>query len=113
MAELFWEEKEGVLTARLVVAGQLSEQQIENVGRELLELLDKTEGQILLDLQDVEFISSALLAKLISLHNKCKDSQTELRICSVPRLVMKVIRIARLDAVLNICDSVDETPRAD
>jgi len=108
MADLFCEEKEGVLIARLVVAGRLSEQQIEDVGREMAELLDRSDGKILLDLRDVGWFSSLWLRRLITLQKKCDAINTDLRIWIQPTFIAPVRNKFHLDRVFKIHDSVED-----
>ena len=109
MVDLFWEVKEGVLVVRLVIAEYPSEGQIEDIGQELLKLPDRSEGKILLDLHDVEFISSLLLMKLIGLQKKCVASKIDLRMCRPRPSVLEVIKVTRLDSLFNIHDSDEAT----
>jgi anti-sigma B factor antagonist len=102
MANLSWSEKDGVLTARLEIGGQLTQQQTEDLGRELLELVGQCDAKMVLDFQDVEYISSAFIGRLVMLQKKCEEGQIDLEICSVPTLVMNVLKIARLDKVFKI-----------
>jgi anti-sigma B factor antagonist len=108
MADVLLEEMEGVLIARLVVARHPSQKQIDDIGRELLTLPERSGGMILLDLREVEFISSALLGKLIALHSECKTGKIDLRIYNVPPLIMDVIKISRLDFLFKIYDSEED-----
>jgi anti-anti-sigma factor len=112
MADLLWEKKDGVLIGRLVVPGPLSQKDLDSVGHELMGSPKASTGKILLDLQEVEFISTTLLAKLVTLHNECKASKTALKFCSIPPLVMNVIKLARLDTIFEIHSSEQEAMAA-
>ena len=57
--------KDGVLIARLIVSGALSDADIDSIGQELKKLPERSAGKILLNLEDVEFVYSALLGKLL------------------------------------------------
>jgi anti-sigma B factor antagonist len=108
MVDLSWETTRGVLLVRLVVAGYPSDEQIENIGCELLELPARADSKIVLDLHEVEFISSLLLMKLIQLQKKCRAGQIDLRMCRLRPIVMEVIKVTRLDTLFKIHDSTEE-----
>jgi anti-sigma B factor antagonist len=108
MAELLWTKKENVLIARLVVPQPISQEDLDSIGRELMESPEKSEGRILLDFRGVKFISSLLLAKLINFKKHCRSSHTDLKLCGVTPQVMEVIRMTRLDALFDIYSSEKE-----
>ena len=53
MIDLYWEEKQGAHVVRLVVAGYPSEEEIEGISHELLELPDRSDGKIVVDFLEV------------------------------------------------------------
>jgi len=105
MAELLWMKKEGVLLARLVVPGPISQEDLDTIGLELMESPERSGGKILLDFRSVEYISSLLLAKLITFHRECKASKTDLKLCGLTPQVMEVIKTTHLDALFEIYSS--------
>jgi anti-anti-sigma factor len=113
MAELLVEEQEGVLIARPVLSKYPTQEEINDIGHALSELPGKSGGRVILDFQDVQYISSIGLGKLISLQNRCTASDVDLRICSVRPFVMDVIKVARLDRLFKIYDSAEEAMTAD
>ena len=112
MANLLWEEKEGVLIARLVVPGPISQEDLDSIGLELMESPERSGGKILLDFRSVEFISSLLLAKLMTFQKECKASKTDLKLCSFTPQVMEVIKTTHLDAIFEIYSSEQEAMAA-
>ena len=112
MADLFWRNREGVLIARLVVPGPISQEELDSIGLELMELPERSSGKILLDFRSVEYISSLLLAKLITLQKECKASKTDLKLCSFTPQVMEVIKTTHLDALFEIYSSEQEAMAA-
>jgi anti-anti-sigma factor len=108
MAELLWTETEGVLVGRFVVSGPMSEDEVDRIGRQLLESPDKSNGKIVLDFQEVTFIHSLFLAKLIALQKKCEGSKSELRLCNVGPLIMEVIEVSRLNKFFAVYPSEQE-----
>jgi anti-sigma B factor antagonist len=86
----------------------LSEVAISQVARELLELADQADGGVLLDLDGVAFLASAMIGKLVLLNKKCKAKKTEIKICHVASSVMEVFEVTRLNKVLSIYGSAEE-----
>ena len=112
MAELSWQENDGVLIARLVVSGSLSPSDIDSIGQDLMKLHENSAGKILLDLRDVKFIYSAVLGKLLALQKKCGATETDLKLCNVLPVIMEVMKIARFDEILEIHPSEQEAMAA-
>ena len=76
---------------------------IEQLGEELnaLVLVDKR-AKILLNFDNVEFMSSAALNKLISLNNKVKAANGRLKLCSLRAEIKEVFTITKLDRVFDL-----------
>jgi len=109
MTDLLWEEKDGVLIARLVVSGPISDEDIDSIGQELMKSPKRSAGKILLNLQDIEFIYSALLGKLVALRRQCKQNKTDLKLCSIRPVIMDVMKVARFDEIFEIYSSEQKT----
>ena len=64
---------------------RLDEQNIQTIGEQLFSLVDD-EGvrKILLNFENVEFVSSAALGKVITLNKKIKSMSGSLKICNIP-----------------------------
>ena len=112
MANLFWTEKEGVLIARLVVPGPLSQEDLDDIAQELKESPERSGGKILLDFRGVAYIPSLLLAKLITFEKDCTASRTDLRLCNLNPLIMEVFKFSRLDTIFEIHSSEQEAMAA-
>lgn len=81
----------------------LDELSIQEIGDELFRLTEGvTEPKILLDFQEVEFLSSAALGKLITLDKKVKSKEGKLKLCGIHPEIFKVFEITRLNEVFDI-----------
>ncbi len=76
---------------------------IEQLGEELNSLvLVDNRNVLLLNFEGVEFMSSAALNKLISLHSKVKAAEGRLKLCNLRAEIKEVFTITRLDRVFDI-----------
>jgi anti-sigma B factor antagonist len=78
------------------------------MGQELLSAPERSAGKILLNFQDVEFIYSALLGKLVALRRGCKKSKTDLKLCNIRPVIMDVMKVARFDEIFDVYASEQE-----
>ena len=61
----------------------LDESNIQEMGRELFELVEQKRAKILLNFMNVEFLSSAALGKLITLDKKLKAAKGQLKVSNI------------------------------
>lgn len=93
----------GILTIYFADARILDESKMREISDELQTLLDKTdEEQIVLDFRCVEFMSSAMLGKLVQIHKRCKEYKAQLKLCGINTEIRKVFKITRLDKLFDI-----------
>lgn len=77
--------------------------EIEQLGSELIALVDEqSRTRLLLNFEGVEFLSSAVLNKLISLHTAVKRASGTVRICCLNPQIREVFAITRLDRMFEI-----------
>ncbi|MBI5366580.1 MAG: STAS domain-containing protein [Planctomycetes bacterium] len=58
--------------------------------------------KLLLDFANVEYMSSAVLGKLIALHKKITSEKGQLKLCGIKPAIMQVFQITRLDKLMEI-----------
>ena len=103
------EEISGVTVARLLEKKILDEANIEALGQELFALVDKDgRKKIVLDFTLVEYLSSAALGKLITMHKKVTTAKGKLALCSIQKDILDVFKITQLNKVLTLCTNLDE-----
>jgi anti-anti-sigma factor len=91
--------------------GNLAE--IEQVGDDFRQLLEKSKhGRFVIDFSGVDFLSSALLGKLISLNTKAQARKGSVRLCNLPPGVVEIFHTSRLDRVFSINEDVAEALRS-
>lgn len=104
--------KDGILTIVFDDARILDETTLEQLGRDLLEQLNKTtEERVILDFRNVKFMSSSMLGKLVQVHKKTIEFKVKLKLCSIDPEIRQVFKITRLDKLFAI-EADDATARA-
>ena len=87
----------------------IDESRINSLGQELAELInDSDNNKIILNFQNVSFMSSAMIGKLVSFGKKCKTAKVALRLCNINDNVDEVFKLMRLNKVFAI-DKDEET----
>ena len=112
MSLLEFEEKGDTQYVWFTDAKILDEAKTQEIGRGLMDFVERAASvgkKIAVDFRGVQFMSSAMIGKLILLNKAVKTSQTDLRLCNVSPNVMQVFRIMRLDKVFrfDIADGVE------
>lgn len=108
MAALLTDENEGVLIARFQGGRIIDESHIESIGKELNELLNQNKTKIVLNFVNVNFMSSAMIGKLIQFGKKCNSSGVGLRLCDINENIDEVFQLMKLGAMFKI-DKDEET----
>jgi anti-sigma B factor antagonist len=87
----------------------LDEHKIVQLSDELNKVADRSAaGKLLLNFSDVQFMSSAVLGKLVNLNKKCKADETTLKMCNIHPKIMEVFKITRLNKVFDIHDTEEK-----
>jgi anti-anti-sigma factor len=95
--------KDGILTVVFDDARILDETKLDELGRELTEMLNKTsEERVILDFRNVKFMSSSMLSKLVALNRKAGEFKVKLKLCSIDSEIRQVFKITKLDKVFDI-----------
>jgi len=84
-------------------------QGLEEVQQALSNLARQQPGlDLLVDLGNVQFLSSAAIGMLGMLHRKTWGAKGRMKICSIRPEVMQVLKLTRLDSVFDIHASREE-----
>ena len=77
--------------------------EIEQLGQELYRLVEEEKHQrIILDFSEVEYLSSALIGKLISLNARARAHDGSVKLCSIRPEILDVFHTCKLDLVFTI-----------
>src|ERR1700738_1865261 len=81
----------------------LDEQNIQVIGEQLFSLVDEVgRRKLLLNFANVEYLSSAALAKLITLTKKLQQVGGGLILCNISEQIYEVFEITKLNKLFNI-----------
>lgn len=95
--------EDGTLLIYLQDVRIIDERRISALGQELTELVHDTEcKRVVLSFQNVGFMSSAMIGKLVAFDKKCKSLEIKLRLCDIGENVNEVFKLMRLDKVFAI-----------
>ncbi len=87
----------------------LDEVQILKISEELMNIATKAcGGKLLLAFNEVEYLSSAVLGKLMALHKKCKADKTNLKMCELSPTILEVFKITKLNKIFSIYPTEDK-----
>lgn len=114
MSSLKSREEEGVLVVNFTDAKILDEARIQQIGAELMEMVTAAaqNKKMLLNFQGVQFMSSAMIGKLVLLNKKAKTAEIELKFCDISANVLEVFKITRLNKVFKILPDEEKALKA-
>jgi anti-sigma B factor antagonist len=91
----------------------LDEQNIQIIGEQLFSLVDEAgRRKLLLNFGNVEYMSSAALAKLITLNKKLQPVGGRMILCNVDAQIMEVFEITKLNKLFTISPTEQEALQA-
>ena len=109
MATLLTRNEDGVLVAYFQDVRIIDESRINSLGQELTELINNSDNsKIILNFQNVSFMSSAMIGKLVLFGKKCKAAKVALRMCNINENVEEVFNLMKLGKVF----AIDKTEEA-
>ena len=97
-------EVDGVLVVGFGSSKLLDESVIRQVGKELVEITSQTgdDKKILLSFHRVNYMSSAMLGRLVMFLKKCQQQDIQLKVCSISDEIMEVFKITKLNKMFDI-----------
>lgn len=97
-----------VCIVQFVLSQLRDDENIEQMGYELFALVEQYGcRKIVLSLHGIEYITSSVLGKMITLHRKLHRQKGMLVICEVPEHVADILRSSRLLTYFNVADNRD------
>ena len=102
------EEVGDVTVAKFVDKKILDEGNIQIIGNQLFSLIEEDGRQkIVMDLSNVEYLSSAALGKLITMDKKVKAAKGKLRLCAIRPDIYEVFAITKLNKLFDMKDNLE------
>ena len=103
MTTLLTRTEDNVLVCYFQDVRIIDESRIESLGQELTELVNKTiDRKIIVNFQNVGFMSSAMLGKLIQFGKKCSTANVDLRLCGINENIRQVFKLMNLEKVFKL-----------
>ena len=114
MSSLKSREEEGVLVVNFTDAKILDEARIQQIGSEMMEMVAaaSTNKKLLVNFAGVQFMSSAMIGKLVLTNKKAKAAEIELKFCDISPNVLEVFKITRLNKVFKILADEEKALKA-
>jgi len=87
----------------------LDQSNVQQLGDELDQLIKKHALQkVVINFENIHYMSSAVMGKLVSLFKQLKAEGGDLRLCRISESIFEIFKIMRFDKLFKICDTEDE-----
>jgi len=87
----------------------LDEASIQQIGDEILQIVDASAlPKIMIDFSNVDHLSSAALGTLITINNKVRQKDGQLRLCNIDPQIYEVFVITKLNKLFHIHKTAQE-----
>ncbi len=102
-------EQEGVTRIEFVDRNILDEANILQIGEEIGRMIDvQPEPKVLISFDNVDHLSSAALGTLITINNKIRAKDGQLRLANIDQQIYEVFVITKLNKLFQIHESVEQ-----
>ena len=102
-------DQEGVSRIEFLDRNILDEANIQQIGDEISRLVDDhAQPKVLISFQNVDHLSSAALGTLITINNKIRGKDGQLRLADIDPQIYEVFVITKLNKLFQIYDSADQ-----
>ena len=102
-------EQEGVMRIEFVDRNILDEANIQQIGEEISQLVEmKLQPKVLISFENVDHLSSAALGTLITINNKIRGKDGQLRLANIDPQIYEVFVITKLNKLFQIHDSAEQ-----
>ncbi|MFO0840423.1 MAG: STAS domain-containing protein [Phycisphaerae bacterium] len=99
-------DDQGVTVVEFRESSILDALTIQQIGRDLYELVDSKEKKlVLLDFDDVRFLSSQALGVLLTLRRKADKAGAKVALCSIKPELVRIFQLTNLDKLFQFFDT--------
>ena len=112
VTDLVTVNKEGVLIILLPANRILTEVEADRIGERLANLAHSEGNKVLIDLSNVQQMSSAMIGKLLALSKECDDHNITLRLCGMEPHLKEAFKATGLHKLMKIHDTRDHAMAA-
>ncbi len=105
--------QQGVTVVQFTETKVIDQRNINQIGAELTDMVQKGGvTKMLINMNNVRYLSSAVLGKLISLHKALVERKGKLKLCGVAPVIYEVFEITRLNRVFDMHKTEEEAIEA-
>ena len=102
-------EQDGVTRIEFVDRNILDEANIQQIGDEISKIIDShSEPRILISFDNVDHLSSSALGTLITINNKIRVKDGQLRLANIDKQIYEVFVITKLNKLFQIHEATEE-----
>lgn len=102
-------EHDGVTRIEFVDRNILDEANIQQIGAEITRIVDaKSNPKILISFDNVDHLSSAALGTLITINNRIRSRDGQLRLANIDPQILEVFVITKLNKLFQIHDTTQQ-----
>jgi anti-sigma B factor antagonist len=102
-------DHDGVMRIEFIDRNILDEANIQQIGEEIGKIVDaQSQPKVLISFQNVDHLSSAALGTLITINNKVRGKEGQLRLADIDPQIYEVFVITKLNKLFQIFDSADQ-----
>ncbi|MBT8485510.1 MAG: STAS domain-containing protein [Phycisphaerae bacterium] len=103
------QEEDGVIRIEFVDRNILDEANIQQIGEEISRIIDASpEPKVLISFDNVDHLSSAALGTLITINNKIRSKDGQLRLANIDKQIYEVFVITKLNKLFQIHEATEE-----
>ena len=102
-------EQDGITRIEFVDRNILDEANIQQIGDEISQIIDELESpKLLISFENVDHLSSAALGTLITINNKIRGKDGQLRLANIDPQIYEVFVITKLNKLFEIYDGSEQ-----
>ena len=102
-------DQDGVTRIEFIDRNILDEANIQQIGEEITRLIDaQTQPKVLISFENVDHLSSAALGTLITINNRIRNKDGQLRLANIDPQIYEVFVITKLNKLFQIHESADQ-----
>ena len=102
-------EEDGITRIEFIDRNILDEANIQQIGDEIARLVDDAiQPKMLISFENVDHLSSAALGTLITINNKIKGKDGQLRLANIDPKIYEVFVITKLNRLFQIHEDADQ-----
>jgi len=80
----------------------LDETSIQTLGKELENICSQENIKLILSFKNIEYVSSAVLGKLVKLYKIIKSKNGIIKLCSIKNTIFQVFKVTKFDKMFEI-----------